>query len=485
MEHEQRLLAAQYRLAQHYLDKLRATQKVYSLGNESVTHALMMFDREREQVKQWQAWASTHAGQDKQAAALCSEYARSGPDIFKLRLLPQEYLAWLEVALESARRLGDRRAEVTHLLEMWEMSILIIEYPHVVDYAQQALTIARQIDDQPLLAQALRVCGDAANIQGNLEEAQRYYEQGLVLYQAIGDQKGMAILFEMLGVLALSRRESAAAQNYLEQSLVFYRITGYQAGLASCLNNLGYLAIRSGDYSAARDHLEQSLALQRMLGNKEGISSALSNLGTAAYYQGAYALAQIYFEQGLATSRASGIREQIAISLYKLGQVTMAQGDLLKARDCFEQSLVLSRSISPGTLFPVSLGNLALIYLRLHQESLAYATLREGLEVTCSLAAPFAHAKLLVLVAAARMWVLRGKPLQAASWLGLVGNDPHPAVKMTDIQKDMQAARAECEAEVPPEQFAAAWEEGKALEVDSVMGEILRELQGLMAGIDQ
>lgn len=485
MEYGQRLLAAQYRLAQHYLDKLRTAQRVYQQGNESEAHALTMFDQEREQVRHWQTWVSDHSGQDKQAAALCSDYAAASPDIFKLRLLPQEYLAWLETALESARLRADRRAETTHLLEMWEMSILIIEYPHVIDYAHQALAIARQIDDQPLVARALRVCGDAANNQGKLEEAQDYYEESLVLYQAIGDQRGMAKILEMLSTLALSGRNNAAAQGYLEQSLVLYRKIGNQAGLGDCLNNLGYLAIRLGNYAAANDYLEQALQLQRMLGNKEGISSALSNLGTVAYYQGAYSLAQNYFEQALATSRVSGIREMIAIDLSKLGQVTMAQGDLLKARDYFEQSLVLSRSVSIGTLLPTSLSNLAVIYQRLRQENLAYATLREGLEAAGNLPAPIAYAKLLVLVAAARVWILRGKPLQAARWLGLVENDPHPAVKMTDIKRDIQVARAECEAAVSPEQFAAAWEEGRTLDVGSVVGEILSELQGLMMVIDQ
>ena len=476
MERAQRLRAAQYRLAQHYLDIARTAQRIYEQGNENEVFALALFDRERDQMKYWQAWAANHAGEDEHAAALCSEYAEASIDIFKLRLLPQEYLVWLEAALAAARRLGDRRAEALHLLGMWEMSVLVVEYQHVIDYAQQALAIARQIGDRPLLAQALRICGDAASDQGNLEEAQVCCEQSLALYQAIGDQRGMAKIVAMLSTLALSRRDNAAAQNYLEQSLVLYRQTGDRAGLGSCLNDLGYLAIRSGNYAAAADYLEQALAIQLAMGNTQGMSSALSNLGSAAYYQEAYALARNYLEQGLAASRASGVRELIAIDLYKLGQVTMAQGDLLMARDFMEQSLALSRSITVGTLFPVSLGNLAIIYLLLQQENRAYAVLHEGLEVAWSLPASYAHAKLLVLVAAARVWILRGEPLQAARWLGLVENHPHPAVKMTDIKRDVQAARSECAAAIASEQFAAAWEEGKKLDLDTVVTEILKEL---------
>ena len=244
--------------------------------------------------------------------------------------------------------------------------------------------------------------------------------------------------------------------------------------LAPCLNNLGFLAIRLGNYSAARDYLEQTLALCRVMGDKQGIAAVLANLGAIAYYQQEYSLALDYLEQGLVTMRTAGFREKEADCLYRLGKVMMAQGDLLRARGYFEQSLASRGFIQAGTLLPLSLGNLAIIYLLLHQEDRASAALREALEVASSL--PVVQSKLTVLVAAARMWILRGKPLQAATWLGLVEHHPHPAVKMADIKRDLQMARAECAAAVSPEQFAAACEEGKTLNLDTVVAEILSEL---------
>lgn len=479
MAHQQHLRAAQYRLAQHYLDTLHTAQRAYAQGYESTTYALAMFDQERAQVEHWQAWVKVHTGHDERATALCSEYVRASPDILKLRLSPQEYFAWLEAALVAARLRGDRRAEAIQLLEMCEISDTIAEDQRALDYAKQALAIAHQIGDRSLVGQAFCMCGEASRNRGNLEEAQAFCEQGLALYQAIGDRRGIAKTLEVLGVLAITRRENAVAQKHLEQCLVLYQTLGHQVGLADCLINLGFLATRLENYPAAADYLEQALTFQHMVGNKEGIASALSNLGTVAYAQGAYILAQNYLEQALAASRASGIREMIAINLCKSGLVTMAQGDLHSARDYFEQGIALSRSIPGGTLLPVSLGNLAIVYLQLAQESLAYATLYEGLEIAGRLPTPYAHAMLRVIVAAARVWILQGKPLEAARWLGLVENHPHPAVKMTDIKRDIQMARVECEAMISPEQFAPAWEEGKLLDVETVVAGILSELQDL------
>ncbi|HLH61457.1 MAG TPA: hypothetical protein VKV20_07190 [Ktedonobacteraceae bacterium] len=125
-------------------------------------------------------------------------------------------------------------------------------------------------------------------------------------------------------------------------------------------------------------------------------------------------------------------------------------------------------------LLPNNLNSLAIIYLQLHEEDKAFACLREGLEMACRF--PGSTYKLKALVAAARVWVLRSKPLQAAAWLGLVENHPHPAVQMVDINRDLQVARGECEAALSPEQFTSAWEEGKTLDLDSVVAEVLSEL---------
>ncbi len=474
MPQGQSLLAAHYRVAQYYLDYLRSAQKAYLQGSESAAYALALFDQEREQVKQWQAWVVAHARQDDRAAAFCSDYAGASPDIFNLRLHPQEYFSWLEAALEAARRLGDRRAGVVYLLGLCAMSGRIKEYQYQIDYVQQALSIARQINDQPLVAKSLNLYGNATRDRMDFDEAQTYYEQSLALYRTIGDQKGMAETLNNLGVLAIHRRNNDAAQNYLEQSLTHYRKIGNQEGMATNLNNLGFLMTRIGNYTAASDYLEQAASIFQMMEDKQGTGIVLCNLGTIAYYQEEYSRAQDYLEQGLTAFQATGVWEREVTCLYKLGQVTMAQGNLFQARDYFQQSLATCHSIESSPDSPISLSNLAITYLLLHQEDLAYAALGEALEIASNL--PGVQSKLRVLVAAARVWVLKGEPLQAATWLGLVENYPHPAVQMTDIKRDLQVAHTECAAAISPEQFAAAWEAGKTLDLDAIVAGILSEL---------
>jgi len=474
MEQAQRLQSARYRLAQHYLEKLHMAQRVYQQGNERAAQALLMFDQIRGQVKQWQAWASSQANQDEKAAALCSAYAGASPNLFKLRLLPQEYVSWLEAGLAVARRLGDRHAEAAHLLGLCVTGQLINSFQPTDDYIQQALSIAQQIDDQPLLAKALYLHGNVCHNEGKLEDAQAYYEQSLTIYRAIGDQRGMAEVFHDLGVLAIFRRDNVTAQSYLEQSLALNKKVGDQEGMVYCCLNLGFLAIRLGNFPVARDYQEQALALCRVIGNTYGVSNALTSLGDIAYYQGNYSQARNYHEQSLALARTVGFQGTEASCLNNLGRVTMAQGELYTARDYFEQSLTTARSRETSVLLPDNLSSLAIVYLQLHEENRAYTTLREALEVARRF--PVRTYKLKALIAAARIWILSGKPRQAAIWIGLLENHPDPAIKMTDLQRDLQVAHDECEVALLPEQFASAWEAGKTLDLDAVLAEILGDL---------
>ncbi len=470
----QRMQGAQYRLAEHYLEKLQTAQRAYQQGNEFAVRALIIFDQEREQVHQWQAWASQRAQRDEKAASLCSAYAEASPDIYKLRLSTRQYLTWLEAGLTAARQCGDQRLELMQLLDLSETYMRIVEYEKAFEYAGQALSIARLINDTPLLALSLNIFGNAVRGLRRYEEAQMFYEKSLLLYEKIGDRRGMAEILNNLGVLALRTRKNDAAQGYLEQCLKLNRELGNQEGLATCLNNLGFLANRREEYPTACVYLEQASALFRTLGDAGGISMSLTNLGLAWYYQEEYMLACTYLEQSLTAARTAGFLELEVTCLSRSGEVAMARGDLVSAQEYFEQSLASDREQEFNSLFPVNLGNLAIIYQQLHQEHRVYPALRKALEAAYN--QPSEYHKLIALCKAAHVWVLRGQTLQAATWLGLVENHSSLVVKTAEIKRSVQTVRADCEAALSPEQFAAAWEAGKNLNLDTVVEKLLSEL---------
>ena len=89
---------AQLRYLIYYLKVLHSANTLYLQGGESVFSGLNMFDIERKNIQNAQAWASEHMRDNKGTLEFCGLFAISGPDILRLRLTPGELIQWFDIA---------------------------------------------------------------------------------------------------------------------------------------------------------------------------------------------------------------------------------------------------------------------------------------------------------------------------------------------------------------------------------------------------
>jgi tetratricopeptide (TPR) repeat protein len=84
----------------------------------------------------------------------------------------------------------------------------------------------------------------------------------------------------------------------------------------------------------------------------------------------------------------------------------------------------------------------------------------------------------------ARIWTSLLKGTEAIHLLAVVLRYPasvqkqHGTFTQTSIHDDAEQLRAELEAELPPEDYAAAWQRGQALELEAVVDEMLEQASG-------
>src|SRR5687767_13847015 len=142
------LFDASLRHATHYADVLRDADKSYQEGGESTLQALNAFDLEWENIRSGQSKAQDYASSDGRAAELCNRYPMLGANLLNLRFNPQEHIRWIEIALESARRLGDRESEAIHLSNLGLAYEDIGDLQRGLERQQQSLTIAREVGDR-------------------------------------------------------------------------------------------------------------------------------------------------------------------------------------------------------------------------------------------------------------------------------------------------------------------------------------------------
>jgi predicted ATPase/class 3 adenylate cyclase/DNA-binding CsgD family transcriptional regulator len=159
-----------------------------------------------------------------------------------------------------------------------------------VDQAQEALMIAREVDDPALLARVLTVCG--YNTAFNAEVAQPYFAEAIGLARASDDRWRLS------------------------------QILGWQANAA----------IVAGDPIAARAAAEEGLDLADAIGDSPDLRRCGYCLGTAQQFQGELAAAVSQLDTVAVKAAAAHDLLHHALSLGQKGYALAYQGDTRAAR---------------------------------------------------------------------------------------------------------------------------------------------------------
>ncbi|MDQ5854676.1 MAG: tetratricopeptide repeat protein [Chloroflexota bacterium] len=163
-----------------------------------------------------------------------------------------------------------------------------------------------------------------------------------VLYGDLGDSAGLA---EVLGLRAWKawRSDYPLAGALHEEQLALARATGNRRGIAGALKGLGRVIYNLGDFARAFTLLEESLALYQELGDRHEIAGAYFDLGVAAYYGGDFPRAEASLERQLVLCRELGDRFGRTGALIHLSGVAGCQGDYERAVRLLDEALELVR----------------------------------------------------------------------------------------------------------------------------------------------
>jgi tetratricopeptide (TPR) repeat protein len=195
-------------------------------------------------------------------------------------------------------------------------------YDEAIPYLEQALALAREIDDREGMAVALYNLGDVAFRQGESGAAERYAQESLAICREIGDRQGMAFALRVLGFATHLREEYEETARYHEASQDLYREIGDRWGVATGFINRGEAARMQGKYEEAARCYEASLPIFKEIGNRLGIAIGFLNLGHAHAGMGKDAAALKYLRESLKTSLAIGA---LSIALEGLAVVALLQ----------------------------------------------------------------------------------------------------------------------------------------------------------------
>lgn len=376
--------AALSKHASYFLTVLSAANDFYKQGDEGVKKALNLFDKEWGNIQAGYAWAERFLGKDGTATKLCSSYVETGYDLLKMRQRPNVRLKWLESALKASKITLDTEAEMSHLLNTGLEHSSQGGHAQSIDFFQQALELAKKLNNKGDEGAALRHLGIAYSATGDTERALEFHQKELDLARSRGDKEdegkalasmgnthkragnfSQAIEFfqqwltivqgaedkrtegQALKVLADTRMETEnetvpILDLYLKAIHIFQTIKDRHAE-AVVLRSMGNAYLKANNFSSAAETFEKALVVFRKSRDLRNEGLVLHGIGMVHRAEKKpHQAIELYLKALALFQKTMDKRDQLT-TLHQLARAYRESVEMDKAVKAYEQGLALAR----------------------------------------------------------------------------------------------------------------------------------------------
>ena len=265
--------------AAYYLKVFEDANARYSTGSEASIEGLALYDRERENINAGFRWSAANTDADEQAASFCSAYATVASQIIELRKLPRTRVEWFTKGLQAARSLGNKKAELTHLIDLGRAQSNLGETSRAIENLAEAFKLAEQLDLLEAQALILSNLGLAHRDQGEITKAIEFFERQLSISRELAQpRRESAALVNMANAFMITGDVQKAIECYENALAISRQIADLQAQ-GVVLGNLGRAYNRIGDTERGLELCRQQLAISQKLGDRSGEAAAHFNIG--------------------------------------------------------------------------------------------------------------------------------------------------------------------------------------------------------------
>jgi predicted ATPase/DNA-binding CsgD family transcriptional regulator len=248
----------------------------------------------------------------------------------------REGLAWFDAALTDldAQRPGVAPVVRARALADSAMLAFWVRAADSPDKAQQAMAIAREVDDPALLARALTACS-FIDSYFDAEAATAHWAEAIGLARALGDRWLLSqILFAQAGAATIGG-DPLGVCAAAEEGRDLADAIGDQFTARPCRVCLAWAELFRGDLSGAVAHLTELVAEARAAHDVFVEAVSLAYQGFALAYRGDTAAARAVADAAVeAAAELGGLRA--GVGYFALASAALAAGDAATAQDATE-----------------------------------------------------------------------------------------------------------------------------------------------------
>ena len=282
------------------------------------------------------AWSLENCGIE-----LALTLASSLQPLWQARGRIREGLAWFDAALADhdaqhsgvaaavrARALADRAVLATWMGE-----------PDTQDQAQQALAIAREVDDPAPLARALTACGVTAAVSG--EPAGPYFAEAIGMARELNDRWRLSQILTWQATAVTNAGDPIATRAPAEEGRDLAESIGDRYGSRRCRFYLGWGQVFQGDLVGAAAQFAELVVEAKAAHDVLIESQSLAMQGLVLAYQGHTSAARAAADAGIhAAAEVGGLFT--AMGYAALAVASLAAGDAATAHGAIEAWPLLS-----------------------------------------------------------------------------------------------------------------------------------------------
>lgn len=348
-------------------------------------------------------------------------------------------------------------------------------------WLEQAIDIARRYHDQPGVARGNAELGWFSLKVGDYPAAIRSFTAALPHYRLAGENYHVINLLRAQAIAYSTQGAWPEAMRAVQEALTMSRALEDKLRLAECLGTRGVLHCFMGDYADALTDLHEAYTLQRQTGRWADVTVSNLLLGWLHILNGNLPAGQQVAEEVVNVAHGPSLRELRGLGLVELGVVASLTGDIAQTRKFFDASRLIlaapdllgwATAVNRSLLF-ISAWGPAVMACTLNDWPVARAVLVETLTAPFTRASLAAQALCLPLVA---LVLVPHQPAQAVELLALAQAQTHSAMAWMTAWPQVQTCQRRLAETLGAEAFAAHWANGQTRDLACL------NLAGLLTG---
>ena len=267
-------------------------------------------------------------------------------DIVENSTKTREKLEYAQQALEVAKTIDDPLMISKAYTWISRVQNLRGELSPALDNLLKALDYCEKSDHVLGIASIHTNIGDLYSIQRNSQKAIAAYQKAIGLFRQEGEMLSLAATMMNLGDEYLRSEKLDSALYYLRESKIIFGGLNSPIGIAYTLGNTGIAYGKQGKYGKAEENLSQAISILTDLDDRYALAIFMNAMGGVFQEKGDYEKALDYTTKSFDTAMADGLKEQIRDASLKLSELYKATSDFEKALVFQEKYMVYRDSIN-------------------------------------------------------------------------------------------------------------------------------------------